>query len=1015
MKRREFIRLGGFLTVSAAAIGLTGCDPVGDNDNTSTSSLLDPAIYPNPVREMPAAAAGAGWFFPQSVASGDPKADSIVLWTRVLPTTQAALDEATVNTALVLRISSDAANAANVGTATVLATPAPDVTVPAYADFDGTVRHKLIGLNPDTTYYYQFVAGDVASKIGRFRTAPEATSARTVKFAFLSCQDWSDNHWGVFEDMVTKDAADNLDFVVHLGDYIYETDTSVTTGLEAGHGAHAFPNGAFNPNPDGTVPASGPKHAVTKADYRSLYKLYRSDPRLQAVHERFAFVAVWDDHEFSDDCWQNLETYTNGNSPQTERRRSANQAWFEYMPADVVFQEANPNFNNIKLYRDLKFGTTVHLVMTDERLYKQDHLIPENTRIAGDGPDADAIASPGETRELGRINSRYLVPETSMKYAETLKNAGQPDMALITMLGSTQRQWWKDTMAGSSSAWKVWGNEVSLLRMGLNGFKAVGTLVGLQTLQGTGATMTASNSDSSVQAIPKATAGAGAAVGAGATSTVAIPAAFAMLTAYSTAYATWLAANPGDTAGAASAAQTAAITAGAGAGLTMPQAGAALSAIGAKTPSAAEIAICAVTVVAGTQMYMTTGLAKSQASQLAAGATVGAFLTDAGYGGTAPDAALLAVFKGALLDDTAGAVVLACYKGAKATAAGGGTPTQIITAGAGLFASTAAAPIPLPTSFLRIRAEIEAGKAASSYVIEALKTSAALGSFLRKFLINADQWDGYGKERQDLVNHLAARGIQNVVAVTGDIHAFFAGTVHANYAGEVLAADAAGNELATQPTTTAPVMVDLVGAGVSSTSWYNYLSVAAAGLSEALVTLVSYSLPPAATGLPFTVKLPVLDFSLGKPATPANVGAMVTNGLLDSAAAAGISPTNLGTALAAGGKTIGDVVTAIASNPSLRLLCGVLSLMGQETNPWLKHVDTNAQGYSVVTASTANLSCEFRRVNKALVSGALTGGVLTGYRPGKFPSPHPLKDDRTIVSSVAVATVTSGVVDVVIS
>jgi phosphodiesterase/alkaline phosphatase D-like protein len=921
---------------------------------------------------MPAAATGANWWFPQSIASGDPRDDSIILWTRVLDLALTATADANASVAVNLKVTA-ADNSASLDTDTALTgTLVANVMVPAYTDFDGTVRHKLAGLAAGTVYFYQFTAGDVRSKVGRFKTAPVASAVDPVNFAFMSCQDWSANHWGAFSDIVNNDTAPAdpyLDFIVHLGDYIYETDNAGLAGTEGGHGAITFPSGTDIP-PERTtgpaLPADPPgKYATTLRDYRYLYKLYRSDARVQRMHERFPMVAIWDDHEFSDDGWQNAETYTNANLPQFARRRSANQAWFEFMPADVTFQELNPSFQNIKLYRDLQFGSVLHLIMTDERLYRQDHLIPENTQ------NPSPLAPPGV--ELGRINSRYLAPESSMKLAEGIKEATAPDLALVTMLGATQRDWWKSKMQSSPATWKVWGNEVSLLRMGLNGTKAVGTLIGLQVLQTTGATMTASLSDPSVQAIPKAYAGALSAVMAGVAAPIAITASFAILLKF---------AETGDPAQA--------VGAGVAAGLTSTQASNALSAIGAKTPTAAEIGICAVTVVAGTQMYMTTGIAKASASQLAAGATVGAMLTDAAAGGTAPDANLLAVLKGSgpILDDTAGAVVLAAYKAAKAQA--GVSQSAQVTAGAGVFATTAAGPGQLPTSFLRIRAEVEANAADSVFVV-ASGMAATLGPFMRKFLLNADQWDGYGKERAALMSHLANNGISNVVAVTGDIHAFFAGTVHRQFAGEVKTVDAAGNELTAAANSSPAVMVDLVTAGISSTSWYDYLKVAAAALSSSLSTLVTYTIPAAATGLPFDLRLPVLDFAMGKVFSGPALVTMIYNAIRDGAAAYPEPESALG-----GPANIATLATTIAGNASLQFLCAALSAMGQEVNPWLKHVDTNAQGYAVVTATSAQLQCKFRHLNKAFI----VGGV--GYAPGVLTVAG---DTRAVVNSEVTATV----------
>ena len=981
MKRREFIRLGGFLTVSAAAIGLTGCDPVGDNDNTSTSAL-DPNLYPNPERPMPTAAAGAGWYFPQSVASADPKSDSIILWARLLDTGAATdQDLATLDASINLKVTA-ADNSGSLDSTTLLTgTLVANVTVPAYADFDGTVRHKLTGLAADTVYYYQFTAGDTRSYVGRFKTAPAATATRDVKFAFMACQDWSSNHWGVFTDIVNRDATDNLDFIVHLGDYIYETDNNGALSLEGAHGAITFPDGTdIPPERAGAADPAG-KYATTTNDYRYLYKLYRSDRRIQRMHERFPMVAVWDDHEFSDDAWQNTETYTNKNLPNVERRRNANQAWFEFMPADVTFQELNPSFQNIQLYRDLKFGETMHLVMTDERLYKQDHLIPETS------------LSPLSGLELGRINSRYLAPEGSMKIAEAVKDASSPNLNLLTMLGATQRDWWKSTMSGSTSTWKVWGNEVSLLRMGLNGTKAVGTLIALSTISGMRLSMvqagggdntvsgvtTSYPGDGTVTNLPRVAACAGTLItgsGGAIAAATAIQLGFGALQVFAAA---------GDVAG----------------WLTLQTGNATLStnaanALSGTTPTALQKALCGSAVAACTAAYMTAGTARATAQTAAAGNVVAALLNDPSL--NASDPVLSAVLTGSSgVSAGVSTVLVNVWKAGRAVILAAGTQ-------AALYDATSAAFGAPPTMLMAIRAEVEGSTitpppalASTSAFVTASGLLPSLFPFFRKFLINADQWDGYGKERKQLMNYLVDNNIENVVAVTGDIHAFFAGTVHADFPGEILTVDAAGNELTSVSSASPAAMVDLVTAGVSSTSWYNYLNVAATALSASLATLVSYTVPAAATGLPFDLKLPVLDFSLGKPFSPTALVTMISDAVRDGAAAAGVPESML--------PAVGTIAAGVAANTSLQFLCLSLSIMGQEVNPWLKHIDTNAQGYSVVTAShpdnSGELFCEFRHVNAAFYNAG------TSYAPGTV-------EPRAVVSRSEYATVTAGTAAVVI-
>ena len=498
MNRRELLKKAGFLTSSVAMFGLAGCN---SNDD-------DPVSLPFLKR----------YRFPQGVMAADPKPDSIILWTRVVDPNDDDIKEVPstrANVKVMLEVSMTEAFT------DALATP---VTLVAQAKYDNTMRHKLTGLNPATTYYYRFRAEAGVSRVGRFKTAPALNAdVAALNFAFMACQDWSVNHWIGLSALVTH----NLDFVVHLGDYIYEAagDSYQSEKVEGLHTKIIMPSNSRKPN------NSEAQIAVTTEDYRYLYKKYRSDERLQALHARFALIAIWDDHEFSDDCWQNNETYTNGSvqvinglplSPaqltgtdstsQTTRRRSANKAWFEFMPADIpaLDETASNDFKTVKIYRDLQFGKLAHFVMTDERLYRADHIVPE----AVDNPATPSVD------QLGSIGSRYFVPENvhgqiqqgkmitaingafnSLPVTDanklvlgTILTKLQTDptgasltaqeqavfnevgLPLVSVLGETQRNWWKNKMATSSATWKFWGNEVSLLRMALN-LKALPAIV----------------------------------------------------------------------------------------------------------------------------------------------------------------------------------------------------------------------------------------------------------------------------------------------------------------------------------------------------------------------------------------------------------------------------------------------------------------------------------------------------------------------------------------------------------
>ncbi|WP_437775538.1 alkaline phosphatase D family protein [Sorangium sp. So ce1097] len=324
-------------------------------------------------------------FFPQSVASGDPKPDSVVLWTRVVDGDRktdlavalvVALDEAFTQP-VELKLTSS--NVAAMGSGSTR------VPVTARAEFDYCVKVKVSGLSPGTTYYYRFYyttgEGCFSSRVGRTKTAPAPDADVPVRFAFVSCQDYVGRYFNALAALANQP----IDFVVHLGDYIHETtgDPSSQPPAPERKVALSDVNGAIALTSADDVAY----HAARSLNnYRELYRTYRSDRALQRVHERFPVIAIWDDHEFSDDCHGATATYFNGREQEEDeyRRKAANQAWFEYMPVDY---RAGDDFRydrsaeypeDISIYRDFTFGKHVHLVMTDLRSYRADHLIPED-------------------------------------------------------------------------------------------------------------------------------------------------------------------------------------------------------------------------------------------------------------------------------------------------------------------------------------------------------------------------------------------------------------------------------------------------------------------------------------------------------------------------------------------------------------------------------------------------------------------------------------------------------------
>jgi alkaline phosphatase D len=353
MKRRTFLK-ATVATAGAAFFGV-GCGDDGSNGGPDEPERLDGAAY-----------------FTLSVASGDPKPTSVILWTRV------ADDATTGDLPVSLELALDEAFEQRV---LIDASEALDLV--ARADADGCVKVRMTGLDPATTYFYRFVyrAADAhyVSRVGRTRTAPEDNADVTARFAFVSCQDINGRYYNCHRRL----AREELDFFVHLGDYVYETtgDPSFQDSAPGRETTFTDVDGAIKIEEDGEIFYS----AASLSNYRELYRTYRADPDLQRLHERYPMVAIWDDHEFSDDAHGVTSTIHAGREDEAtpERRQNANQAWFEYMPVDY----ADPAFdydptvappNDIQIYRDLRWGRNLHLVLTDLRLFRADHVVAED-------------------------------------------------------------------------------------------------------------------------------------------------------------------------------------------------------------------------------------------------------------------------------------------------------------------------------------------------------------------------------------------------------------------------------------------------------------------------------------------------------------------------------------------------------------------------------------------------------------------------------------------------------------
>jgi alkaline phosphatase D len=428
------------------------------------------------------AVAAAPWrerrdLYPQGVASGDPQADSVILWTRRAPDAPAASYKLTVE---------------------VSATPVFDNIVASGeatvgAETDWTCRFLAAGLKPAREYWYRFTdeQGN-GSRIGRTLTAPTENDPRPVRFAFVSCQDVTQGACNAYRRMIFEDErtapAERLLFVLHLGDFFYEMvwyPEDSPGGVNRGRRLRdivRYPNG--EKIADFHVP-------TTLADYRTAYKGYLTDPDLQDARARFPFVPVWDNHEFSWQGFQSQQVFNGEIRPAQKLKVAANQAWFEYQPARVLkpgdphvdrftpppvndaplthFDDRGlglePNnlaaIHSLRIHRALRFGRNAELIITDNRSFMSPpsngegfdmgkgfpYMFPEEVN---DALDAAGAANNGRPSATIRFDGKDVPNPT--------KN--DPPSSY---LGVEQKKWFLERLTQSNAPWKIWGHSFGTL------------------------------------------------------------------------------------------------------------------------------------------------------------------------------------------------------------------------------------------------------------------------------------------------------------------------------------------------------------------------------------------------------------------------------------------------------------------------------------------------------------------------------------------------------------------------
>ena len=419
--------------------------------------------------------------FPEGVASGDPDSTSVLLWTRREPDVQHPAEKLQVEVA------------EDEGFRQVVAT----AEAPISTESDWTCRVLVGGLKPSSVYWYRFTdAYGFGSRTGRTITAPAEKDARTVRFAFISCQNANQGAQNAYRRMIFEDERapreEQLGFVLHLGDFIYEIVWY----------PEDRPQGMYDRRLRDIVRyAHGEKIAdfhipTTVDDYRAVYRAYLHDWDLQDARARWPFVNMWDNHEFSWLGWQSLQKFQGATRPAQTRKVAANQAFFEYQPARMakasgpsldrfgpphvtdtpvthfdghgLGEEANnlAAINSLRGYRALRWGRNVELIVTDQRSYRSEEPLDRAEAkpfVSSDFPEF----LPEEAMEIldaGRIHN-HGHPPTSIRYGSNQVSNFRKDEPAQTILGEQQKSWFLERLRRSKATWKVWANTTATLEM----------------------------------------------------------------------------------------------------------------------------------------------------------------------------------------------------------------------------------------------------------------------------------------------------------------------------------------------------------------------------------------------------------------------------------------------------------------------------------------------------------------------------------------------------------------------
>ncbi len=371
----------------------------------AAAALAAPRLWARP--------AFAAYPFSLGIASGAPLPDGVVLWTRLAPDplNGGGLPPATIEVRW--EIARDAGFRDIIRHGRALAEP----------QYAHSVHVEVEGLAPARWYWYRFMAGDAVSPAGRTRTAPPGgATADRLRFAFASCQQYEQGFYAAHRHM----AAENLDLVVFLGDYIYESSWG---------SRHVRKH-------------EGPEPA-TLEQYRNRYARYKSDADLQRCHAAFPWLVTWDDHEVDND-------YANDRSEDLDpnflvRRAAAYQAYWEHMPLRKQSRPAGPR---MQLYGRYDFGGLARFHVLDGRQYRDHQACPRFGR--GGSNVIDDLNCPARLERqrtlLGTEQENWLYDGLSASRTHWNIIAQQLLMAQTARTPGPERKFWSDGWDGYPAA-----------------------------------------------------------------------------------------------------------------------------------------------------------------------------------------------------------------------------------------------------------------------------------------------------------------------------------------------------------------------------------------------------------------------------------------------------------------------------------------------------------------------------------------------------------------------------------